>query len=92
MRLSRLTYSVTLLLYTSIVTATTIEFSIPQSGVVTLTIYDVLGRQVEIVLNEYRNTGHHKLLWNASDVPSGIYFVRMQSGSFNQVRKVMVVR
>jgi len=78
---------------------TTIEFSIPRSGVVALKVYDMLGRQVETILNEYRDIGHHKLQWNASNVPSGIYFVRMlhrslseTSDSFNQVRKVMVVR
>ena len=71
---------------------TTIEFSIPQSGFVTLTIYDVLGREVETILNEYKDIGHHKLQWNASEVPSGIYFMRMQNGDFSQVRKVMVVR
>ena len=72
--------------------STTIEFSIPQSGIVSLTVYDVLGREVETILNEYRNTGYHKLHWNASDVPSGIYFVRIQSGDFSLVRKAIVVR
>lgn len=71
---------------------TTIEFSIPQSGMVTMTIYDVLGREVETILNEYRNTGYHNLRWNATNISSGIYFVRMQSGGFSQVRKLMVVR
>jgi len=78
---------------------TTIEFSIPRSGVVTLNIYDVLGRKVETILNEYKDIGHYNMQWNASNVPSGIYFIRMlhrslseTSGDFSQVRKVMVVR
>ena len=64
----------------------------PQSGIVKLDVYDVLGREVETILNRYMQAGHHKAQWNASDVTSGIYFVRMQSGSFSQVRKGMVVK
>lgn len=71
---------------------TTIEFSIPQSGSVTVTVYDILGREAETILNKQMDAGHHKLQWNASNVPSGIYFVRMQSGNFNQVRKISVLR
>jgi len=71
---------------------TTIEFSIPQSGIVSLTVYNILGRQVETILNDYKDVGQHQMQWNASNIPSGVYFVRMHSGSFSQVRKVMVVR
>ena len=57
--------------------ATTIEFSIPQSGIVNLTVYDVLGRKVETILKQYMDAGYYKVQWNASNTPSGIYFVRM---------------
>lgn len=72
--------------------ATTIEFSIPQSGQVTLTISDILGREVETILHQNMDAGRHRIQWNASNVPSGIYFIRMKSGSFSQVRKGMVLR
>jgi len=72
--------------------ATTIEFSIPLSGIVTLTVYDVLGRRVETILNEFRDIGYHKVQWSASDVPSGIYFIQMNADGFHQVKKVLVVR
>ena len=71
---------------------TTIEFLIPKSGLVTLTVYDVLGREIETILNQHIQAGHHKVQWNASDVPSGIYFIRMQSGDFSQVRKCIAVK
>jgi len=71
---------------------TTVEFSIPQSGVISLDVYDVLGRQVDSILNKYRNVGHHKVQWNASNVPSGIYFIKMQSGDYSQVKKVMLLK
>lgn len=71
---------------------TTIEFSLPRSGLVTLTVFDLQGRVVETILNEQMATGQHKVLWNAVNVSSGIYFIRMQGGDFRQVRKVMVLR
>jgi len=71
---------------------TTIKFYIPKSGIVTLTVYDLLGKEVETIINQYINVGYHTIRWSASNVTSGIYFVRMKSGDFSQVRKVMVVR
>ena len=79
---------------------TTIEFSIPQAGIVTLTVYNVLGREIETIVNQHVHAGQHKVQWNASGVPSGIYFVRMQSADpstdsrqrFTQTRKVMVLK
>ena len=71
---------------------TTIDFSIPQSEIVTLNVYDIIGREVETILNKQTDAGHHRMQWNASNVPSGIYLIRMQSGNFSQVRKVMAVQ
>ena len=71
---------------------TTIEFSMPNSGFVTLSVYDLLGRGVEMILNNHMEVGHHKVQWNASSVPSGIYFIRMQSSDFSQLRRVTVLR
>lgn len=72
--------------------STTIEFSIPKSGWVTINAYGISGREVITIINQYMDVGHHTVQWNASDVPSGTYFVKMQSGSFSQVRKVMVLK
>ena len=71
---------------------TTIEFSLPTSGVVTLTVYDILGRVIETLLNQNRDTGNHTIQWNAHNLPSGIYFVRMVTDNFTQTREVMVLR
>lgn len=72
--------------------STTIEFSVPRSGLVTLSVYDLLGREVEIILNQHMNPGHHKVQWNATNVPSGVYFVRMKADGFPQTRKVTVLK
>ncbi|MEE9167077.1 MAG: T9SS type A sorting domain-containing protein [Candidatus Neomarinimicrobiota bacterium] len=71
---------------------TTIEFYTPQSGQVILTINDLLGREVGTILKKRMDAGHHKVQWNATNVPSGIYFVKMQTGSFSLVKKVTVLR
>lgn len=72
--------------------STTIELSMPTNGLFTLTVYDLLGREVETILNQYVDSGDHTVQWNASNIPSGIYFVRMEAGDFAQTRKVMVLR
>jgi parallel beta-helix repeat protein len=72
--------------------STTIRFSIPQGALVQLTVYDILGREVETILKRNMDPGHHMVQWDASHVASGIYFVRMVSGDFRQTRKVMVLR
>ena len=54
---------------------TTISYDIPVQGVVTVNIYNVLGQKTAELVNGLFNAGQHRLTWNASDVPSGIYFV-----------------
>lgn len=79
---------------------TTVGFSLPRSGRVTLKVYDLLGREVQTLLNGRLEAGHHTIQWNAMNVPSGIYVIRMEaegtspsSGQgFTQVRKVTVLR
>lgn len=79
---------------------TTIDFSVPLSGIVTLRVYDLLGREVETILNRWLDAGNHTVQWNATGVPSGIYFVKLQTADrstdlgqgFTQVRKVTVLR
>lgn len=72
--------------------STTIEFTAPQSGLVTLTVYDLIGREVVTILNRRMDAGRHLIQWDASHVSSGVYFVTMESGDFRQVRKVTVLR
>ncbi|MCH8012468.1 MAG: T9SS type A sorting domain-containing protein [Candidatus Marinimicrobia bacterium] len=71
---------------------TTIEFSLPTSGLVTLTVYDVMARNVETILNQHMDAGIHSVQWNANKVPSGIYFVKMVSENFSQTRKMVLLK
>ena len=71
---------------------TTISYDIPVQGVVTVNIYNVLGQKTAELVNGLVNAGQHQLTWNASDVPSGIYFVQMSAGEYRQVRKVVILK
>jgi hypothetical protein len=71
---------------------TTIEFSLPQSEIVSMKVYDLKGRLVETLLNDFYNMGNHTITWDGSHQSSGMYFVRLESGEFIQIRKVVLVK
>lgn len=72
--------------------ATTIEFALSKEEDISLVIYNILGEKVEILLNGQQSAGYHKVTWNASNVPSGIYFYRLQAGIFVETRKMVLLR
>jgi glycosidase len=71
---------------------TTIRFELPKTSHVTLTVYDILGREVSVLLDESRNAGVHELQFDASGLASGIYFYRLQAEGFVQTRKLVHVK
>ncbi len=71
---------------------TVINYSIPGSGQTTLTVYDLLGREVQTLVNEYQNAGTYSFSFDASKLTSGVYYYRLQSGSFTQTKKLMLVK
>jgi hypothetical protein len=72
--------------------STTIEFSIPQPGKVTLALFNVLGQQVALLLEDFLPAGSHSTQWNASPFPSGMYFYRLQVREFTETRKMILVK
>jgi polyhydroxybutyrate depolymerase len=77
---------------------TTINFSIPKSSFVALKIYDVLGSEIVTLVNEEKPVGSYEIEWNASALPSGIYFYRLQvyapgrAGSFFETKKMILLK
>lgn len=71
---------------------TTIEFQLPREANVEVAIYDITGKRVETLVNEKMNGGVYHVTWNASSMPSGVYFARMVAGDFNATHKVMLVK
>lgn len=70
----------------------TFEFAVTERGPVSLKVFDLLGREVGVILNEERFPGLHRVAWNSGSLASGIYFYRLQAGSRFDVRKMVLVR
>ena len=72
--------------------ATTIRYSLNRPGRVTLVVYDSRGRLVKRLVSEYQQSGNHQARFNASSLPSGIYFYRLEANGFSQVKKMLLVK
>jgi N-acetylneuraminic acid mutarotase len=70
--------------------STTIRYSIPKSSEVTLTIYDLLGREIETLVNKNQTPGEYSVVWNGQVHPSGIYICRLRAGDFTETRKLVL--
>ncbi|MBE2225896.1 MAG: T9SS type A sorting domain-containing protein [Ignavibacteria bacterium] len=71
---------------------TSIRYSVPRQSFVLIRIYDLLGREVKTLVNEMRSTGNYEVEFNASNLASGIYFYRMESGDFTDVKKLVLLK
>lgn len=72
--------------------ATTISFDVKSKGMVTLKVYDILGNEVTSLVNEELNSGSYNISFDASAYTSGVYFYELQSGSFRDVKKMLLVK
>ena len=61
---------------------THIEYSIPYETMVTITIYDLMGRELQKLTNKEHSAGYYNLDWDASTIASGVYFVKMKTDNF----------
>jgi len=57
-----------------------------------LRVYDVLGREVTTLLDAFKDAGAYSVTWDAAVYPSGIYFLRMQAGTFVETKKMLLLR
>jgi len=76
---------------------TTISFSVSKDGPVTLDVFNIKGQKVNTLVNDIREAGVHQVVWNGKDatgrdVSSGVYFYRMVSGDFENVRKMILMK
>jgi flagellar hook assembly protein FlgD len=72
--------------------STRIVYSIPKASNVTLNIYNVLGQQVKTLIHETQSQGTYTVTFNATSLPSGIYFYRIDAGDYNQVKKMILLK
>ena len=71
---------------------TTISFDLPKAGYVTITVFDILGKKVATLVDGNREAGSYKTTFDARNLASGIYFYRINAGSFEKMHKMMVVK
>jgi hypothetical protein len=71
---------------------TKIEFSIPSDNNVEIKVYNVIGMEVATILNERRQAGTHSIEFNASNLSSGIYFYKIVSGKYSEIKKMILLK
>jgi len=71
---------------------TTIQYSLPQRSDVQITIYDLLGKEVITLISETQDAGYKSIQWNASNVPSGMYFYQIKAGTYVQTKKMVLLK
>ncbi len=76
---------------------TTIKYGVEAAGHVKIVIYDLLGRIVKEIVNEYQNSGHYEVIWNSKnkynqEVSSGIYYYRIQTVGFDKIKKMLLIK
>ncbi len=72
--------------------STSIRYRLPSNADVVLIVYDVLGRELKTLVNERQTAGSHSVTFNASDLPSGVYFYRLKAGIFSQTKKLLLLK
>lgn len=71
---------------------TSISYSLQSGSIVKLTIYDILGNEVGMPVNEFKQAGIHSVIFNAGNLSSGIYFYEIKAGKFSETKKMMLLR
>lgn len=72
--------------------STNIKFDLPKSEFVKIVIYNIIGQQVKILVNEYLQAGSYKISFDGSDIPSGVYFYRLIAGEFTETKKMLLIK
>ncbi len=76
---------------------TTLRYDLPENGLVNITIYDMLGRQVKILVNQTQDAGYKSVVWNATNdygkpVSAGIYLYQIQAGKYISTKKMVLLK
>jgi subtilisin-like proprotein convertase family protein len=72
--------------------STRINYSIPKNSNVELKIYDMLGREVRTLVNEYQNAGNYMVMFNAGELASGVYFYKLSTDKFSETKKMLITK
>ena len=71
---------------------TTIKYSIPKEGFVKLAVYDILGNEIDVLMNQKQTSGKYELSWNAERFASGVYFYKLITNGFTQTKRMLLLK
>jgi hypothetical protein len=71
---------------------TNIRFAVPEAGLVTMKVYNLLGQEVATLLNEYKNAGTYNVDFNAVNLSSGVYFYQINAGNYSDTKKMILMK
>jgi hypothetical protein len=72
--------------------ATTICFNLPASRQVKIVVYNLLGKEVDILVNSVRPAGENRIIWNAESLPEGVYYYRLETEGVTESRKMILIK
>jgi photosystem II stability/assembly factor-like uncharacterized protein len=72
--------------------STKIKYSVPQTSQVQIKVFDVLGNEIETLVNEEKSVGTYELTWNAASFPSGVYFYQLKAGDYISTKKMILLK
>jgi flagellar hook assembly protein FlgD len=72
--------------------ATTIKYQLRNASDVQISIYEISGNLVKTLVNDYKTSGYYQVIWDASDLSSGVYFYKINAGSFYDVKKCILIK
>ena len=72
--------------------ATTIKYQLPQAGIVTIKVYDILGKEAATLVNEIKPAGYYSVNFDGRELTSGIYIATIQVNNFIQSKKMLLVK
>ena len=72
--------------------STLIKYSVPENGFVRLSIYNLVGEEISVLVNETVDAGFYEVAFNAANLSSGTYYYRLQAGNTIQVKKMVLLR
>ena len=71
---------------------TKIQYALPENADVKLTVYDVLGKEVETLVDKIQTAGYYEAEWNAADYPSGVYYYKLSAGDYSETKKMVLIK
>jgi hypothetical protein len=72
--------------------STKIKYSVPQSSNVMIKVFDILGKEIETLINEEKPIGTYEITWYAEGLPSGVYFYQLKAGDYMSVKKMILLK